>query len=93
MHCVKDKRIERSGLAYIATVDWWDGSVTNAGRHATMKAAQKALEGYPSDVFEGYDDPAGDASLRVMDNARREHRSRPKRRTLKEYIRLYERLP
>lgn len=54
---VKDKRITKAGLAFVAEVHLWSG-VIDAGRHLTLKSAQRALAKYPPDVFEGNDDPA-----------------------------------
>lgn len=90
---VKDKRIEKAGLAFVASVHLYDGRVLNAGRHATLKAAQKALEKYPPDVFEGYDDPTSERSKEMVKKERDNFQARPKPRRKKEqdYERLYDR--
>jgi hypothetical protein len=88
---VKDKRIDKAGMAYVASVHLHDGRVLNAGRHATLKAAQKALERYPDDVFEGYDDPTSDRSKEMFKKERASIKPKPRRKKLPEYERLYDR--
>jgi hypothetical protein len=63
---IKDKRIEVAGVAFVAEVHLMDGVVIPAGRHLTLKGAQKELAKYPPDVFGGYDDPTRSPS-RVRD--------------------------
>ena len=71
---IKDKRIERTGLVYLATVELMDGRRINCGRHVSIRAAQQVLAQYPPDVFEGYSDPAGEAAIKLMDRARKERK-------------------
>ena len=54
---VKDKRIVKAGLAYVAEVHLY-GGVIGAGRHLTLVSAQRALAKYPAGIYEGNDDPA-----------------------------------
>lgn len=90
---IKDKRIEKAGLAFVATVHLYDGRIMNAGRHATLKAAQRSLARFPPDVYEGYDDPTSNASKEMFrkEKERIQPRSRPRRKSLPEYERLYDR--
>lgn len=84
---VKDKRIERAGLAYVASVHVYDGRVISAGRHITMRSAQIALSKYPNDVFEGCDDPT-----RSRESFKeKKPRKAPHRRKEVPYTRLYDR--
>ena len=105
MKDVKDKRILVKGLAFNAEVHWYDGTVTSAGLHATLKAAQKALSRYPDDVWAGYDEPCGEKSLNHMayvqeSNKRKEEERKddvrechlkPRRKSNYNYERLYDR--
>jgi hypothetical protein len=88
---VKDKRIEKAGLAFVASVHLYDGRILNAGRHATLKAAQKALERFPPDVFEGYDDPTSDRAILMFKRERATVKPRPRRKKSSDYERLYDR--
>ena len=90
---IKDKRIIKEGLTFVAEVHWFDGGVVSAGRHMSMKAAQKALSKYPNDVFEGFDNPSGERALQHMDYVKEKQkifapRSRSKKET--DYTRLYD---
>jgi hypothetical protein len=95
MKDVKDKRILVQGLVFAAEVHWYDGTVTSAGLHATLKAAQKALAMYPDDVFDGYDNPSSDRATAHMETVRKENKvvfhTRPRRKELPNYERLYDR--
>jgi hypothetical protein len=95
MSDIKDKRIILKGLAYIAEVHWYDGKMTSAGNHATMKAAQRALAKYPDDVFDGYDNPSSDKALAFMEYVRMKNNhkflSKPRRKHYPAYERLYDR--
>jgi hypothetical protein len=64
---IKDKRIELCGVVYVASVHLWDGQVISAGRHAGLSGAQRMLAKFPSDVFEGHDNPAGEYATAVED--------------------------
>ena len=90
---IKDKRIIRAGLAYVAEVHLNSGHVIDAGRHLTLIAAQRSLARYPSDVFEGNDNPA---KTRESDKKRKKRTGlasrRPHRRKNDgEYTRLFDR--
>jgi len=85
---IKDKRIYLEGLVYVAEVHMLDGRVISCGRHMTLKAAQKELTRYPSDVFEGYDDPT--KVYKVMQAPRSHFQSRPRKKKIP-YTRLYDR--
>lgn len=97
MSNLKDKRIVKEGLVYVAEVHWYDGHVTHVGRFTTLKLAQKALSKFPSDVFEGFDNPSGERAMAHMDSVRKERRpppprprARSKKKQLPEYVRLYD---
>jgi len=88
---IKDRRIIRAGLAYVAEVHLYNGAVIGAGRHLTLISAQRSLSKYPSEVFEGNDDPT-----RAKRNKKRPHGTdlRPyqsHRRQCDNYLRLYDR--
>jgi protoheme ferro-lyase len=94
MSNLKDKCIIKDGLAYVAKVYWYDGGTTNAGRHATLKAAQKALERFPNDVFEGYANPSSEKAIEHMEDVKRERATfipKFRRKVLPDYERLYDR--
>lgn len=86
---IKDKRIERSGLAYVASVHIYKGSPIPAGRHLTLASAQRALAKYPNDVFEGSDDPARCPEHSPVRQTPRA--PRPRRKPERDYTRLYDR--
>jgi len=93
---LKDKRIEKAGMAYVAIIHMYDGQRIHLGRHATLRAAQGALAKYPNDIFEGYDDPNDERAVAVMDRARWERTHQGggvayHRKRTPNYERLYER--
>jgi len=89
---IKDKRITVAGLAYVAEVYLWCGRLISAGRHLTLTSAQRALDKYPPDVFEGYDNPAKFAGVVENRKATKKHQPKPyRRKNNDEYVRLYDR--
>jgi len=90
---IKDKRIFKAGLAFVAEVEFSNGNVTGAGRHLTLVSAQKALAKYPPDVFEGNDDPTKTKRLDKKRQLNLKPYQRPRRKEQGEYIRLYDRRP
>ena len=51
---VKDKRITLENWKFRAKVEFYTGQITDCGLFESLKIAQKELEKYPPDVWDGY---------------------------------------
>jgi hypothetical protein len=52
---VKDKNIRMEGIGFRSQVEYYNGKIINCGLHDSLLRAQRSLDRYPRDVWDGYD--------------------------------------